>query len=263
MNARQEVIEVKASANQPAVKAEAGSDIAFVQMIERVAQMPDVRMDVLQGLVAMRNDELRRVAEQKFNEAMALAQADMGRVAADKNNSQTKSRYASYAALDRVLRPVYTKHGFSLSFDTGEAPGPEIVRVLCYVSHGGFTRTYKADMPADGKGAKGGDVMTKTHAAGSAFSYGARYLLKMIFNVAVGEDDDDGNAAGAGETITEDQASALQAMLMEHDIPLAKFFKVMKIEKLSDLPVRDLPEANRQVQEVIAARARKREGAAA
>jgi hypothetical protein len=50
-------------------------------------------------------------------------------------------------------------------------------------------------MPADGKGAKGGDVMTRTHATGSALSYGMRYLLKMIFNVAVGEDDDDGNDA--------------------------------------------------------------------
>lgn len=50
-------------------------------------------------------------------------------------------------------------------------------------------------MPADGKGAKGGDVMTKTHAAGSAMSYGQRYLLKMIFNLAVG-DDDDGQKAG-------------------------------------------------------------------
>ena len=50
-------------------------------------------------------------------------------------------------------------------------------------------------MPSDGKGAKGGDVMTKTHATGAAMSYGMRYLLKFIFNVAVGEDDTDGNGA--------------------------------------------------------------------
>jgi hypothetical protein len=48
-------------------------------------------------------------------------------------------------------------------------------------------------MPSDGKGAKGGDVMTKTHATGAAMSYGARYLLKFIFNIAVGEEDSDGN----------------------------------------------------------------------
>ncbi len=81
-----------------------------------------------------------------------------------------------------------------MSFDTGEGAAAGWVRVLCYVTHSaGFARTYHADMPADGKGAKGGDVMTVTHAVGAAMSYGMRYLLKMIFNVAVGEDDRDGN----------------------------------------------------------------------
>jgi hypothetical protein len=41
---------------------------------------------------------------------------------------------------------------------------------------------------------KGGDVITKTHAVGSAMTYGRRCVLRMIFNVAIGEDDD-GNCA--------------------------------------------------------------------
>ena len=102
--------------------------------------------------------------------------------------------------MDRALRPIYTSHGFGLSFDTADSPHELHVKVLCYVSHGGgFSRTYNVDMPADGKGARGNDVMTRTHATGSALSYGMRYLLKLIFNVAVGEDDDDGNAASASE----------------------------------------------------------------
>jgi len=128
---------------------------------------------------------------------MVAAQARMGRVSADAINPQTRSKYATYAQLDRHLRPIYTTHGFSLSFNAGTDAPEGYVRVLCYVSHSaGHTRTYQCDMPADGKGAKGNDVMTKTHASGSAMSYGMRYLLKLIFNVAVGEDDDDGNSAG-------------------------------------------------------------------
>lgn len=67
------------------------------------------------------------------NEALTAAQAAMRPVATDMENSQTKSRYASYAALDRVLRPIYTNAGFSLTFNT--APGaPEAhVRVTCTV----------------------------------------------------------------------------------------------------------------------------------
>src|SRR5690606_25412546 len=107
----------------------------------------------------------------------------------------TKSHYATHAAIDRVLRPIYTEHGFALSFNTSPLDAPDMVRVLCYVTHAsGHTRTYQIDIPADGKGAKGGDVMTRTHATGSAAQYGMRYLLKMIFHVSIGADDD-GNTA--------------------------------------------------------------------
>jgi hypothetical protein len=50
-------------------------------------------------------------------------------------------------------------------------------------------------MQVDGKGTRGGDVMTKTHAMGSGISYAMRYLFRMVFNLAINQDDD-GNAAG-------------------------------------------------------------------
>lgn len=164
-------------------------------LFERMARDPQVDVDKFERLMAMRERLTARCAEEHFNAAMSRAQTDMRPVAADATNPQTRSTYASYAALDTALRPIYTKHGFGLSFDTGDGASADWVRVLCYVTHAtGHARTYHADMPADGKGAKGGDVMTRTHAVGAAMSYGMRYLLKMIFNVAVGEDDRDGNA---------------------------------------------------------------------
>lgn len=164
----------------------------------QVALQNNAAIDVIERIAALRDKSMARDAEQQFTEAMNLAQSELGRIAPDMENTQTKSKTASYAALDRVIRPIYTKHGFSLSFDSGDSPLPEMVRVFCYVSHrAGHTRKYQAPlMPADGKGAKGGDVMTKTHATGSAMSYGMRYLLKFIFNVAIGEDDNDGNLDG-------------------------------------------------------------------
>ena len=123
----------------------------------------------------------------------------MTRVSADASNPQTKSRYATYAAIDRELRPIYTGEGFSVSFDTHDAEGDNI-SVVAILSHkDGHSRTYQIPMPNDGKGAKGGDVMTRTHAQGAAVSYGRRYLLQSIFNVAVGEDDRDGNATKPGK----------------------------------------------------------------
>ncbi len=165
-------------------------------LFERLACDPNASVDKIERLMALIERQAAKRSEESFNAAMAQAQAAMRPVGADASNPQTRSKYASYAAIDRALRPIYTAHGFGLSFDTGHDAPVDCVRVLCYVSHrDGHARTYHADMPADGKGAKGGDVMTRTHATGSGISYGMRYLLKMIFNVAVGEADDDGNGA--------------------------------------------------------------------
>lgn len=171
----------------------ADQSAALLSVIARAASDPSVDIDKMERLLAMQERVLERNAESAFNESMRGAQGEMRQVATDANNPQTRSRYATYAAIDAALRPIYTRHGFSISYGTADAP-EGYVRVLAYVSHvGGHTRRYEAAMPADGKGAKGGDVMTKTHAFGAATSYGMRYLLKMIFNVAVGEYDLDGN----------------------------------------------------------------------
>lgn len=217
---------------------------AVLHMIERAARDPAVDIDKLQQLMAMRERIEARTAEADFDKALTAAQAGMGRVRTDSNNPQTKSRYASYGALDAAMRPVYTGAGFALSFNT-ENPAPEIVRVLCRVSHqNGHSRTYQIDMPADGKGAKGGDVMTKTHATGSAVSYGMRYLLKMIFNIAVSDKDDDGNAAAnMGSSINEEQVGALTELIESVNADKAKFLRFFKIEQLAELPAKRYQEA--------------------
>jgi hypothetical protein len=167
---------------------------ALIETISRAASDPNVDINKLERLIALRREIGAEEAEKMFNRSMTACQLDIRQIATDAENLQTRSKYATYAKLDSVLRPNYTKHGFALSFGEDVCEKPDTVRVTCIVSHvGGHSRKYHRDIPADGKGAKGGDVMTKTHAAGAAGSYGARYLLKGIFNVAIGEYDNDGN----------------------------------------------------------------------
>jgi predicted DNA-binding protein len=209
-------------------------DNAVLSMIERAARDPQVDIEKMRQLLQMRADEEARAVKREFNEALALVQAETMPVAADASNPQTHSKYASYYALDKALRPIYTKHGFALTFDTEPTATPEMLRVVCYLSRGGHTQRYQIDMPADGKGAKGGDVMTKTHATGSGITYGQRYLLKLIFNIAVGGDDD-GNRATAIERLTQEQADALHDLLESTGAPKAKFLKWAKVEKVEDI----------------------------
>lgn len=166
---------------------------SLLAVISRAASDPSVDIEKMERLMAMRERMEAKHAETEFNAAMSRVQSNMGRISTDAVNSQTRSQYATYGQLDKALRPIYTREGLALSFGTEQAPDG-FVGVVCYVSHpAGHTRTYRAQVPADGKGAKGNDVMTKVHAFGAGTSYGMRYLLKMIFNVAIGEDDTDGN----------------------------------------------------------------------
>lgn len=175
--------------------------VAIVQMIERAARDPSIDIARMQELIAMREQMRLREAAIAFDEAMTLVQGEMRAVVKDSENAQTRSTYESYYALDRELRPIYTKHGLSLSFNTAPGLTENSIRVLCRVAKGGYGRDYQLDMPADGKGARGSEVMTRTHATGSATTYGRRYLLKMIFNIAIkgDKDDDDGVDAGRVE----------------------------------------------------------------
>jgi len=159
-----------------------------------IALQNNAAIDVIERLAALQEKAMLRDAEIAYNDALSRIQGEIKRVAPDLLNPQTSSKYASYAAIDRVIRPIYTREGMSLSFSHADCPKPEHVRVLCFASLGAYTRTYQMDMPSDGKGARGGDVMSKTHATAAADSYAKRYLVKDIFNVSIGEYDVDGNS---------------------------------------------------------------------
>lgn len=211
---------------------------AVLAVIARAAADPAVDVDKMDRLLQMQERVLARQAEVEFNAAMADAQSEMGRISADATNPQTRSKYATYAKLDAALRPIYTRRGFALSFGTGDAAHEGYVRVQAHVSHlSGFTRTYHVDMPADGKGAKGNDVMTKTHAVGAAMSYGMRYLLKMIFNVAVGDDDRDGNEPKpTGPKIADAELDELIELAGKAGTTVQDLCAVCRVEWLEDLP---------------------------
>lgn len=207
----------------------------YSAIVTRAMSDPSVDMDKLERLCALMEKATERDKEAEFNAALRKAQSQMGRISADATNPQTKSKYATYAKLDSVLRPIYTSEGFSLSFNTEPSPLADHVRVLAYVSHSaGHTRKYTVDMPNDGMGAKGGAVMTKTHAAGAAMSYGSRYLLKMVFNVAVGEDDKDGNAPQSErqQTIPDAHIQELVKLMTADAFPMSAVLAHLKVSDI-------------------------------
>lgn len=236
---------------------------SLMDVISRAARDPSVDIDKMERLIAMQERVQNRDAELAFTRAMNAAQAEMRPISANASNPQTRSKYATFDKLDGALRPIYTAHGFSMSYDEGESPKADHIRVLCYVGHiEGHTRTYHRDMPADGKGAKGGDVMTKTHAAGAAGSYGARYLLKGIWNVAVGEDDNDGNNSRApSPTVSQAQYEELTDLMAKAGVSEDTICTARKVEAVALLPASDFVTVRNKLKATITKKAAAAEGA--
>lgn len=170
--------------------------MTMLDIIDRASRDSSVDIDKLERLISLKREIDAGEARREFDAAMSRAQEEMRPIRTNLENPQTRSEYADYAALDRAIRPIYSRHGFSLSFGTGDTKLENHVRVVCTVAAHGHREYPFLDMPADGKGARGNDVMTKTHATGAAITYGKRYLLGMIFNLAVTRDDDGNGASG-------------------------------------------------------------------
>lgn len=180
---------------------------AILSMVERAATNPAVNIDTMERLMVMHRQERDRIAHLSFTAALGQAQSEITRVIGNRKNEQTKSHYATFAKLDDAVRPTYTAHGFTVSFTTEPQDKADILRVVGKLTHrDGHCERYEIDMPADGKGAQGAAVMTRTHATGSGYTYGRRYLLIGMFNIPVAAQDDDGNAASAQLSEAEEAA---------------------------------------------------------
>lgn len=174
-------------------------------MISRVATDPNCDIEKMERLMQMRRDEIDREAKLAYSAAMIRVQSAMPSVYKAKENKQTRSFYADLEAVTRIVTPVYTAEGFSLSFNTGRSELEKHVLVTCTVLHNmGHSQVFDYDSPIDDAGIQGTVNKTPQHGRASAISYAQRYLTKLIFNLIMSGEDNDGNGGGL-PNITESQ----------------------------------------------------------
>lgn len=154
-------------------------------------------LDVIERVAAMREKAVLRAAEIEFNNSLAACQSELTLIVNDSDKTGPGGKkWATYRALDRVVRPVRTRHGIGVSWGSSESTVPDQMIMQAYVSKGLHTRTYSLPMDIGGKGPKGDGALSKPHAVGAGVEYGRRYLLKMIFDLITGDEGDQGITNG-------------------------------------------------------------------
>ena len=215
-------------------------------------------IEKMRELLALKREYDADEARKAFHAAFAACQAQIPAVVKNKRNEHTRSMYADLAAIEQAAMPIIARHGLSVRFYPVLSTLDGHYGVDCVVSHEkGHSETYHADVPMDGAGQKGGTNKTATHAFGSTMTYGRRYLMCMIFNIATG--DDDGNSSTKADTgnanITEDQFRQLQDLIDKAGADEGVVLASEKISALHFLPQRRFDGLSHKLNQSIKAKA--------
>lgn len=208
----------------------------FLQVIERVAMSKDVDVSKLEKMLDMQERILAKQAETSFNQAMSRLQPRLPIIQHDaeiKHGEKLISSYSRYESIDKLIRPIYTSEGFSLSFNSKKQPDGSVTYYGTLSHIDGHSRTAEMDLPADSSGAK-----NAIQAKGSTISYAKRYLVSMLLNLVTTGDDDDAEKGGA-EFINESQLSEIQNLIDETAADTRKFCEYMKVKSLADIKSKD------------------------
>lgn len=175
-------------------------NMKMLTMIERVVTDPSIDVSKLREMIELQERMRADQASREFHSALNALQPLLpvikkkGLISIEfKNGKGSQSTpYALKEDIQKAIRPLYTRAGFSTSFNTRNEQG-KIVVVLKLSHNAGHTETYESPpMPLDTSGSK-----NNIQAAGSTVSYGQRYCLIGAFDIVTEGLDDDG--AGGGD----------------------------------------------------------------
>lgn len=219
MTQENQIATQSATANLPAMPSNAN----LLQAIADAAKDPNVNIEKMHGLIDIQERLMNKQAEINFNNALAAMQDRIPRI---KQNAQIEhkgvliGKYATYEAIDDVMRPLLIEFGFGLRFNSKQSGN--LITVMGTLSHkDGHSITNEIPLNLEGGGAK-----NSVQAAGSTITYGKRYIVQMFFNLVFEGEDDDGKKAGFVQ-ISDEHAAEIKQLLKDTGADTAKFLKLV------------------------------------
>ena len=219
-----------------------GTALTPMDMVGR-AVASGASIEVVEKLMALHERWEANQGRKAFDEAMAAAKAEIPVIFKSREvdftstKGRTHYRYEDLAEIAKTINPILGKHGLSYRFRT-TSPANEPVTVTCIVSHRqGYSEENTLSAGRDESGNK-----NSIQAIGSTLTYLQRMTLKAALGLAASADDD-GKAAEAVETITDEQVNALRDLIEEVGADLPKFVAYLRVESLADLRQSDFKRA--------------------
>lgn len=193
---------------------------------------------VLSQLIGLHERSRADDARCAFEAALTAAKAELPVIAKTQIASIGAKRYRheDLAEIARTISPILARQGLAYRFRSSS--GGERVSITCVISHrDGYSEENSLSAGADHSGEK-----NAIQAIGSTLTYLQRMTLKAALGLAAA-DDDDGKAAGSGETITRQQTRELLALIDEVGGEREALLRFFKIKAFAELPARRFRQA--------------------
>lgn len=208
---------------------------SFMSMLVSAASS-GAQIEHLAKLMELKERHEKAEAEKDFNIDYAAMSEEIPRV--PRNGVVTLAKdgkvlgsynFARYEDIDRVVRPIMSKYGFSMTFDAQprQAEGGGVI-VTGYLRHrGGHVISASIDITLDS-----GPGRSNNQARGGSISYGRRYVTEMLLNIVREGADTDDNS----DFIAPDTAKQIEELLAETGADRANFLAVYGAESVEALP---------------------------
>jgi hypothetical protein len=247
---------------QEVAPATSGDDL--MTFIQRAALDPAFDVSRLERLIALKERQDERAAKIAYFDAMRALKLQLpiiernghivihekGKDKIDANIVQNTA-FARWEDIDKAITPFLDQHGFSLTFRTGVAPDGKVTVTGIATHELGHSEETTISLPHDSSGSK-----NPVQAVGSALSYGKRYAATMLLNIRTKGEDDDGQAAGAEDPISDDQIMTIIELLKRDEMDQAKFCKVIGVELIGDIKRKNYEKVITKINEVSLQRSR-------
>jgi hypothetical protein len=215
---------------------------SIMAVISRAASDPGIDVEKLERLMGLYERVNSNNAKAAYAAAFARMQPELPVIGQKGKNTNTNQKYAKWEDIAEQIAPVLSRHGFSISFRVGNASGSvSVTGVLMHEQ--GHSEETTLPLPVDT-----GAGRNAVQAVGSSVSYGKRYTAGLLLNfVSRDQPDDDGRAAGLGETISENDLADLRDLIEEVNADIPALCTYLKIASLSEIPAKEFENVKRIV----------------
>ena len=205
-------------------------DDKFLSIVEKIATNPESDIAKLDKILDMQERIMDKQAKQEFAVALSDMQSAIPVIAEDSKAHQGV-RYAKLDAIVSKVRPVLAEFGFSVAFKIDQSQAGLITIEAILTHRNGHSESTAITLPHETSGSK-----NAVQAIGSTTTYGKRYTICSLLNIATGEDDDANSYQTPVDYITEEQVANIEALITELGRKKEDFAKFMKVPAIAYLP---------------------------